>query len=159
MKTIQIEDDVHNFLLRNVTVLGEDASSILRRLLKLSQQNFTQPSSGAGPVEQCLRHERFLRERDAVGKFLFILSWLYKHQKTEFPKILGIRGRSRAYFGESAAELDKTGNSVNPQAIPDSPYWVVTNNDTPKKRRILDDVMRVLGYVQEDRIKMTEGIQ
>ncbi|MBT3256239.1 MAG: hypothetical protein HN366_07265 [Deltaproteobacteria bacterium] len=27
-----------------------------------------------------------------------------------------------------------------------APYWVVTNNDTPKKRCMLEDVLQILGY-------------
>ena len=37
-------------------------------------------------------------------------------------------------------------DSITPKQIPKAPYWVVTNNDTPKKKRMLEDVLRILGY-------------
>ena len=97
-------------------------------------------------LDSCLNNPRFQTERDAVGKFLFMLSWLYKHHGHEFKKVLQIRGKRRHYFAQSADDLEESGRSVNPQQIPDSPYWVVTNNDTPKKKRMLQDVMHILGY-------------
>lgn len=36
MKSIEVEDDIYEFLLRNTKEIGEDASSILRRLLNMS---------------------------------------------------------------------------------------------------------------------------
>ena len=38
MKSIEIEDDVYEFLLKNAVYIGESASEILRRLLNISEQ-------------------------------------------------------------------------------------------------------------------------
>lgn len=75
-----------------------------------------------------------------------LLGWTHRQHPQEFKTVLGIRGRQRKYFGKSAQELEESGKSVKPQQIPDSSYWVVSNNDTPKKRQILGDVLGVLGY-------------
>ena len=42
--------------------------------------------------------------------------------------------------------LLENGSSTNPKAIPDSPFWVVTNNNTAKKTNMLEQVLRNLGY-------------
>ena len=93
-----------------------------------------------------LSDPRFQAERDAVGKFLVILSHLYGRHSKGFERVLNVSGRRRKYFGRSSEDLAKYGRSVFPKRIPDSPYWVVTNNDTAKKRQILADAMRLLAY-------------
>jgi len=46
MKTILIDDDLHSFLLRNTKEIGEDASSIIRRLLNLPKIADTNHGNG-----------------------------------------------------------------------------------------------------------------
>ena len=160
MKTIEIQDNVYDHVLRNTSYIGEDASSILCRLLGLTNSSrggsaltknpMSMAIGAASRIDECLSSPRVLAERDAIGRFLAILSWLYQKHLKDFEKILMIEGRKRKYFGRSETELDESGNSVMPQKIPDSPYWVTTNNDTPKKARMLGDVLQVLGYGQDD---------
>ena len=49
-------------------------------------------------------------------------------------------------FASSKEELLKSGSSTNPKAIPDSGFWVVTNNNTAKKLAMLSQVLQILGY-------------
>jgi negative modulator of initiation of replication len=77
---------------------------------------------------------------------LRILGFLHAQNMAEFDKVLQIRGRHRIYFGRSFEEANNSGNSVFPQQIPDSRFWVMTNSPTRQKREILMDVFRVLGY-------------
>ena len=84
-----------------------------------------------------------------VGKFLLILSYLYQQNPEVFKKILKLSGRRRKYFASNKEELESYGNSVSPKQIPNTPYWVVTNNDTPKKQRMLIEVLHVFGYSKE----------
>lgn len=164
MKTIEIEDDVYAHLLRSTVRIGESASEILRRLLGLPEQgrkyslkhslkmdrtrydiavdySFTKTE-----LSDCLNSPEFLAQSSAVRKFLYILSYMHRSNPEKFSKVLAIEGRHRKYFGRSSEELNQSGNKVMPQRIPDSPYWVSTNNDTPKKRRMLADALKVLGY-------------
>ena len=169
-----IDDDIYDHLVKNVKTLGEDASSILRRLLDLphssvaatdrsvqslqseaSKQN-VQPGNGA--VTECLNHSRFNVERNAVGRFLFALGWLQKRNPDKFQCVLDLSGRTRKYFARSANELEASGESVNAQRVPDSQYWVITNNDTPKKKRVLADVMGLLGYRTGDINQLTAAL-
>jgi negative modulator of initiation of replication len=116
------------------------------------------PVKPSFPLEECILEPQFRFERDAVGRFLFILSWLHKRHSKDFAKVLDIRGRSRRYFATSANALEESGTSVNPQKIPNSSYWVVTNNDTPKKGRILYSVAYRLGYPPGDAIRLGEAL-
>ena len=178
MKTIDISDDIYEHLLKNVKTLGEDASSILRRLLNVplatpqtpqTRPTLVQsaapevvrqvPEGASGAVAECLNHPRFHVERDAVGRFLFVLGWLQKKHPDRFPRVLGLRGRKRTYFARTADELEASGESVNAQRVPDSEYWVITNNDTPKKRRIIADVMRLMGYGPGDGNQVARALE
>lgn len=164
MKTVQIEDDLYTYLLKNIKFIGEDASSILRRLLGLGatankgSEGHTGLEHKPKVLEECIESHFFKKERDAVGRFLAALSWLSQKHPSDFEKVLDIRGRIRLYFARSPDELQESGNSVMPQRIPNSPYYVVTNNDTPKKKRILNDVLRVLGYSSLDRNQLCDAL-
>jgi negative regulator of replication initiation len=93
-----------------------------------------------------MRGPEFQSERSAVGKFLALLSFLHRENRGQFAAVERFNGRSRKYFAQSEADLEKSGNSVQPKRIPGSSYWVVTNNSTHAKRELLLQVMKVLGY-------------
>jgi len=155
MRTIEIEDDVYEHLRQNTSRIGEGASEILRRLLGISGEP---PDEKNSKISECLQDPRFQAQPDVVGKFLFILSYLYKLKPDEFSKVLAISGRKRKYFARSSKELENSGKSVFPKQIPGSPYWVVTNNDTPKKRRMLVDVLRLLEYNKAAMEEVTKAL-
>ena len=164
METIEIEDDVYEHLRQNSRI-GETASQILRRLLRIPQASSpaipsrigfkTPPSQATTPLAKFLESPQFLVQSDAVGKFLTILGWLFREDQQKFKMVLGISGSKRRYFASNEVDLEKSGNSVMPKRIPGTAYFVVTNNDTPKKKRMLADVMRVLGY---DQLAMQQAI-
>lgn len=81
-----------------------------------------------------------------VDLFLFILAQLHELHPQAFAAVEQIKGKNRIYFATSKEALLKTGSSTNPKQIPDSPYWVVTNNNTAKKVAMLEQVLQVLGY-------------
>lgn len=169
MKSIEIEEDVYQHLLSNTSRLGESASEILRRLLNLTGKGeagigVNRAGKGGGLKKSAatstgrqytgalafIQEAGFQAQTDVVGRFLYILSWLHGQSPDDFSKILSISGKRRKYFARSGQELDASGSSVYPKQIPGTGYWVVTNNDTPKKGRILGDVMRLLGYSKPD---------
>jgi negative modulator of initiation of replication len=164
MKTIEINDRIYEFLLRQTKHFGESESDVLERVLNLApssngQNGGGQPNPGtpAGgqtgassslkdPVAAFLNSPPFLAQGNAVGRFLSILSWLYSQHVDKFDKILLLNGRKRKYFARTADELDASGSSVKPKQIPNTPYWVVTNSPTQLKKRIIRNVLRLLGY-------------
>jgi negative modulator of initiation of replication len=153
MKTIEIDDQLYDYLLHSAVRIGENASEILERLLKIPKP-FVEHSAGVQPSQnelaQCLSDPHFLSKTTALDKWLHILSFIYQRDPDAFKQVLRARaplsGRSRKYFAQESQELQDSGKSVYPKKIPDSPYWVVTNNDTRKKRRILNGVLKLLGY-------------
>ncbi len=81
-----------------------------------------------------------------VDQFLFVLSAAYKLNAEQFSNVERIKGKNRTYFATSKEALLENGSSTNPKLIPESPFWVVTNNNTAKKVSMLEQVLRNLGY-------------
>lgn len=222
MKTIQIDDDLYQFIAANTQKIGESASDILRRLLwentqskqvevtlksspattKVSGTNNNNVSEVTNQVavdssveveapetkvetaplveeseteaenEQVvepsickdttvfnlLNKEEVATQKGAVGRFLFILGKLHRAHNSNFNNVLEIKGRERNYFGLSASELEASGSSIKPKQIPNSEYWVTTNNNTPRKKFIIFEVAKHLGYEETDAEKLRELI-
>lgn len=210
MKTIQIDDDLYQFIAANTQKIGESASDILRRLLwehaeiktvevtlksnseeiavlkrensavveskNIEEKNNEIDSTTIEPQEivtpsvndtvickdttvfNLLNKEEVATQKGAVGRFLFILSKLHRAHTNTFTDVLSIKGRERNYFGLSASELEASGSSIKPKQIPNSEYWVTTNNNTPRKKFIIFEVARQLGYAESDAEKLRELI-
>ena len=50
----------------------------------------------------------------------------------------------------SKDELSASGSSTKPLQIPDSPFWVMTNSNTTRKKMMLTKASLMLGYTNED---------
>jgi negative modulator of initiation of replication len=149
MKTIVIDDDIYAHLLSHTQEIGESATSILRRLLGLSAQA-TRTSSDIQETFDFLKRPELFRHMNNSQRFLFILSWAFRKHEKDFAKVISIEGNRRKYFAHDPEALLKSGSSVNPRQIPDSPFWVITNNSTAKKCEMISDVFQMLNYQPED---------
>ncbi len=178
MKNIEIDEELYQHIASNTQYIGESASSILRRLINLPEQANAEPeiqpvsASTAvadespeedvvdtkepvttdvdGSVFNYINKEELAMQRGAVGRFLLILAALYRVHNQQFSAVYQIRGRDRLYFAASEAELAASGSSTKPRQIPDSPYWVITNSNTTRKKMMLTEVSRALGYNEDD---------
>ena len=146
MKTIEIDDEVYEALLGRVRDFGDTPNLVLRRELNIHGSEMISPVVQASPLQVFLNSTEFRFAKGAVGRFLAILSWIYKNDADSFSVVEDIRGRGRIYFSKSVDELEKSGRSVNPKKIPGSPYWVITTTPTNLKQDMLDQVMKVLGF-------------
>ncbi|AZQ83562.1 replication initiation negative regulator SeqA [Colwellia sp. Arc7-635] len=174
MKNIEIDEELYHHIASNTQYIGESASSILRRLIKLPTQNKatvvaaeadvveeivekvvekpakTTPTDVNGTVFNYINKEELAMQRGAVGRFLLILAALYRVHNQQFSTVCNIRGRDRLYFAASETELTASGSSTKPRQIPDSPFWVITNSNTTRKKMMLTEVGRALGYNEQD---------
>ncbi|MBU3022598.1 replication initiation negative regulator SeqA [Aestuariibacter sp. A3R04] len=105
--------------------------------------------NGSGDIENRLNDKALANYSKRVDQFLFILSELHDLHKTAFSKVEEIKGKNRIYFATSKEALLNTGSSTNPKQIPNSDYWVVTNNNTAKKVAMLRQVLQTLGYTED----------
>jgi len=103
-----------------------------------------------------INKEELAMQRGAVGRFLLILAALYRVNKEHFSVVSEIRGRDRLYFATSKDELSASGSSTKPLQIPDSPFWVMTNSNTTRKKMMLTKASLALGYSDEDAEKIRD---
>ena len=43
----------------------------------------------------------------------------------------------------------ENGKTTKPKPVPESPYWVITNTNTGRKRLIIEQLMQAMGYSAE----------
>jgi negative modulator of initiation of replication len=197
MKNIEIDDELYLHIVANTQSIGEDASSILRRLLdfdeesdkvvslneratesqsktSLTENAAVEQDTIAEPVEiddeehgsetvfNFINIEELAMQRGAVGRFLLILAALYRAHPKKFNVVTNIgpkvsaRKTKRLYFALSEALLTASGSSTKPKQIPQSPYWVITNSNTTRKKMMLTEAATLLGYNEGDVIKIRE---
>ena len=152
-RTVEIEDDVYEFLLRSAAEIGESASSIISRLLKISggasipQRDASRERS---QLERFLEEGEFKALRNATERYLAILSFAYRHYPDRFEEALKLKGSRRIYFARSRGEIEESGKSTYPQPIPASPFWAMTNADTVQKKEILRSALSILEFEPHD---------
>lgn len=173
MKTIEIDDELYQYIASNTQSIGESASQILRRLLELEPvqgasvavkveekqvepvqaqrkvEDKVEPVRESANVFNILNKEELAMQKGVVGRFLFILAAFHRTHKAQFNKVLEIKGRDRIYFATSKEALLESGSSMNPKNITDSEYWVMTNSNTTRKKMMLHEVALILGYTQQ----------
>ena len=71
---------------------------------------------------------------------------------------MSIKGRKRIYFADNEQALLAGGQTTKPKPIPNSPFWVITNTNTPRKRQMVAQVMQRMGFAQELIEKVTLSI-
>lgn len=157
-KRIDIDDDVYTYIAAQTQHIGESASDILRRLLGVTQTAAdgadndalvpTPAAQTTAPkaVFDVLNKADFAGQKSVVARFLHILAMLYRCHADDFARVLEVRGRDRIYFATSEQALLEAGNSTNPKQIPGAPFWVITNNNTTRKKSMLTQVAKELGY-------------
>ncbi len=103
-----------------------------------------------------INKEELGMQRGAVGRFLLILAALYRAHPQQFKGVTEICGRDRLYFADNEAELAASGSSTKPKQIPGSPFWVMTNSNTTRKKMMLTKAASLLGYNWLDGEKIRE---
>ena len=106
-------------------------------------------SAENGNVFDFINKQELATQRGVVGRFLLILSALHRVHQEKFSAVLAIRGRDRLYFAESEQALAETGSSTKPRQIPESRFWVMTNSNTTRKKMMITEVAKALGYDSE----------
>lgn len=177
MKSIEVENDLYRYIASQTESIGEDASSILRRLLGLPAigeivvdgplkdpvkvkaaakvDAFVEPSGSvkqtevvneqSGDFSSLLKLNDIGEHKAAVGRFLFLLEQAYQIMPASFDAVLSISGRDRVYFAKDEATLLASNASTKPKQIGQTPYWVITNSNTGKKRSMLSQSLVVMG--------------
>jgi len=97
-------------------------------------------------IDKLIKSKKFKETSVSVTKFIQILSVLYAENPAEFDSATDIKGRKRIYFAKSESELLSAGSTTKPRHIESTPYWVITNTNTGRKRNIVTQLMAEMGY-------------
>jgi len=164
MKTIEVDEELYRYIARQTQHIGESASEILRRLLNMTPLNGDQtylsayPETEESPVagfvqtvelSELLNSSELATKESAIDRFMLILSSLYQANPDDFTNATEIKGRKRIYFARTEEELRATGNTTKPKPVPGTPYWVISNTNTGRKRNIVGLLMTAMGYSAE----------
>jgi negative modulator of initiation of replication len=109
-----------------------------------------------------INKEELAMQRGAVGRFLLILAALYRAHPETFNIVTNIapkvsaRKTKRLYFALSEEVLTASGSSTKPKQVPHSPFWVITNSNTTRKKMMLTEAATLLGYDDNEVIKIRE---
>ncbi|MDN3610722.1 replication initiation negative regulator SeqA [Vibrio ostreicida] len=180
MKTIEVDEDLYRYIAGQTKHIGESASDILRRLLGVDEQ--TQPSVSAAThlqpkglvvsrdagnedkvdsvraMRTLLISDDFADLKKAIDRFMLVLSTLNRIDPKGFLEATQVKGRKRVYFADNEQTLLQSGTTTKPKAIPDSPFWVITNNNTSRKRQMVDQLMARMNFPADMIEKVTNSI-
>ncbi|MDA0149270.1 replication initiation negative regulator SeqA [Vibrio sp. LaRot3] len=167
MKTIEVDEDLYRYIASQTQHIGESASDILRRLLAVDanlqetpQQSSPQPQGvvvskdavkdvqvdGVKEMRTLLISDEFAGLKKAIDRFMLVLSTLHRIDPESFSEATQVKGRKRVYFADNEQTLLENGNTTKPKAIPASPFWVITNNNTSRKRQMVDQLMERMSF-------------
>ncbi|WP_392562932.1 hypothetical protein RHO12_05525 [Orbus sturtevantii] len=146
MKTIEIDDELYQYIAGRTQHIGESASSILRRLLVIEPKaSVIEPSNKSADIStlvNLVNSDSFLAEKKLVNRFLSILSTLYLCNKSLFSiAAASLHGSKRRYLANDEETLLRSGNNTKPKLIPHTPYMVITNSNTARKIYIIETLM------------------
>lgn len=117
--------------------------------------NASLPEAFANGISALFSSETFQKEPIITNKFKMMFTTMYYEDKEAFISASKVaKGRSRDYLGINLDKLLRSSNkeevdllvASKPRDIPYTPFWVVTNANTGRKRIILTQVMASMGY-------------
>lgn len=168
MKTIEVDEDLYRYIASHTQHIGESASDILRRMLKFNAQANGTPRSAPQPetpakaevvspardrvraLRELLLSDCYAEQRKAVDRFMLVLSTLYGLSPAEFAEAADIlHGRTRTYFAADEQTLLQNGSHTKPKQVPETPYWVITNTNTGRKRSMVEHIMLAMQFPVE----------
>ncbi|MCW7549748.1 MULTISPECIES: replication initiation negative regulator SeqA [Photorhabdus] len=162
MKTIEVDEDLYRYIASHTQHIGESASDILRRMLKF---NAEQPVQNAQPISavekapvarqrdsvrvirELLLSDDYSDKKKSVERFMLILSTLYSLNSESFSRTTdAMHGRTRVYFAGDEQTLLASGKQTKPRHIPGTPFWVITNTNTDRKRNMVEQIMQDMKF-------------
>ncbi|MCX8642385.1 MULTISPECIES: hypothetical protein [unclassified Gilliamella] len=152
MKTIEIDEELYQFIAAQTKHIGEDASSILRRLLKINQPVKTTISTTSQADNQytlfndLLTSDTFVNEKSIINRFILLLGALYNYNPALFSiAATSLHGSKRQYLAKDKESLETSGKNTKPREVIGTPYWVISNTNTARKIYIIESIMSDMG--------------
>ncbi|AXF75248.1 replication initiation negative regulator SeqA [Erwinia tracheiphila] len=174
MKTIDVDEELYRYIASHTQHIGESASDILRRMLNFTAgqdasalqgtasssttvvkdvvkgQDASRQQDRVRAIRELLLSDEYAEQKKAINRFMLILSTLYRLEPGAFGAATeSLLGRTRVYFAGNQQTLIQNGTHTKPQHIPGTPYWVITNTNTGRKRSMIEHIMLSMQFPQE----------
>ncbi|WAS99856.1 replication initiation negative regulator SeqA [Rouxiella chamberiensis] len=169
MKTIEVDEELYRYIASHTQHIGESASDILRRMLKFTagQEVQAPAKASAAPAEkpvvatntprdrvramrELMLSDEYAEQTKAVNRFMLILTTLYTLDPKQFAVATeSLTGRTRTYFAGDQQTLLQNGIHTKPKHVPGTPYWVITNTNTGRKRSMIEHIMQLMQFPVE----------
>lgn len=168
MKTIEVDEELYRYIASHTQHIGESASDILRRILKFTAgQPEREVSTAAGDkaalsvetspeqlrpdhvraVRELLLSDEYAEQKKVVDRFIMVLSTLYALDTIAFALATQeLYGRTRLYFAGDQQTLLASGTQTKPKHVLGTPYWVITNTNTARKRGMIAHIMQAMQF-------------
>ncbi|MDV7104056.1 replication initiation negative regulator SeqA [Vibrio sp. TH_r3] len=104
---------------------------------------------GVKAMRMLLISDEYSESNKAIDRFLQVLSTLYRINNESFAEATQVKGRTRVYFADNEDVLLASGKTTKPRSIPNTPFWVITNNNTNRKRQMVDQLMTRMNFQQD----------
>ncbi|MBW7982601.1 replication initiation negative regulator SeqA [Enterobacillus tribolii] len=167
MKTIEVDEELYRYIASHTQSIGESASDILRRLLNVGDGRKSEnvASVAATPAKapaaasavdrvrtmrELLLSDEYAEQNKAVNRFMLVLSALYSVDAKAFTQATeSLHGRTRVYFAGDQQTLMQNGTHTKPKHVPGTPYWVITNTNSGRKRSMVEHIMQSMQFPAE----------
>lgn len=159
---IELSDEVYSTLATLVMESNKSASQVIGELLaehfKPKTGVKTMPSAGNHALLQLTESEEY-KKNNGIGKYLLLLTNLYKAHPNEFHKLEQFPPGKRVYFSRSPEKIIQSGKSMKATKIPDSPYFMFPGIENKTKRKIISGVLALFNYPAPFCSKIAETIE
>ncbi len=140
MKRLNVEDDIHEYLVAEARRRAETVSHLLRRRLAVPRGDI---SSGGSRLPKTKKADSRGRKVAVSRRYVQILRCLYSLNPNEFSdRALHIQGNVRKYFSKDREGMTKPSNIGGPE----SPFWAERHFSAGDTGKRLRDVMKSLDY-------------
>ncbi|WP_220717966.1 replication initiation negative regulator SeqA [Agarivorans litoreus] len=157
-----LEVDDQKSITDKVDTVGEDnIDERVEEAITVEQSPLTSDTDVASPIADLMDYFNFAEISEAgssTKRFLSLLSGLHAIDGKRFAKACVLKGSKREYFSQDKDLLLASGKTSKPQAIPSSPYWVITNTNTARKRHILQHVASEMGLHEFQIERLCEAV-
>lgn len=126
-------------------VASKVVASIKDELAEIKHEMVVEPDGSINDFGALINHQQVKQQKASIGRFMTILTLLYRQQPKNFANVLSVSGRDRLYFAKDKKTLLDSGATSKPKLIADTPYWVITNSNNGMKCRILKKVLKAMG--------------
>lgn len=109
-------------------------------------------------MRELLISDSFAERKKVIDRFMLVLSTLYGLDAENFSEAMTVKGRKRVYFSDNENTLLEHGKTTKPKAIPNTPFWVITNTNTSRKQQMVAQVMTRMNFPADIIEKVSNAI-